>query len=128
MAKDRTMTFRASGKQILKAGQHYADASTDEAARAIVAALNLPAALDDRARRASLKGNRAMARVCRVLADDLRAGVMEEYMAGLQWGNVPVPNTASWTAEVGLSHGPCPHVADACVQALLPSPSPAVGK
>src|SRR3546814_16430636 len=35
------MTFRASGKQILKAGQHYADASTDEAARAIVAALNL---------------------------------------------------------------------------------------
>ena len=71
-------TFRASGKQILKAGQHYADASTDEAARAIVAALNLPAALDDRARRASLKGNRAMARVCRVLADDLRAGVMEE--------------------------------------------------
>src|SRR3546814_20613885 len=56
------MTFRASGKQILKAGQHYADASTDEAARAIVAALNLPAALDDRARRARLKGNRAMAR------------------------------------------------------------------
>jgi hypothetical protein len=76
------MTYRASGKQILKAGQHFADASTNEAARAIVAALNLPvmlsAVLDDRARRASLKGNRAMARVCRVLADDLRAGVMEE--------------------------------------------------
>src|SRR3546814_16981180 len=102
MAKDRTMTFRASGKQILKAGQHYADASTDEAARAIVAALHLPAALDDRARRASLKGNRAMARVCRLLADDLRPGATEESMAGLQWGNVPVPNTTSLQADVGL--------------------------
>jgi len=72
------MTYRANGKQVLHGGSHFADASTDEAARAIVAALNLPAALDDRARRANLKGNRAMARVCRVLADDLRAGVMEE--------------------------------------------------
>src|SRR3546814_17432205 len=74
------MTFRASGKQILKAGQHYADASTDEAARAIVAALNLPAALDDRALRASLQGTQAMARVGRVLAHDPRAGGREEYM------------------------------------------------
>jgi hypothetical protein len=72
------MTYRANGKQVLHGERHFADASTDEAARAIVAALNLPAILDDRARRASLKGNRAMARVCRVLADDLRAGVMEE--------------------------------------------------
>lgn len=72
------MTYRASGKQVLKGAAHFADASSPDAARAIVAALNLPAALDDRARRASLKGNRAMARVCRVLADDLRAGVMEE--------------------------------------------------
>src|SRR3546814_3200333 len=78
MAKERTMTYRASGKQVLKAGEYFADASTNEAARVIVAALNLPAVLDDRARRASLKGNRAMARVCRVIADDLRAGVMEE--------------------------------------------------
>lgn len=77
------MFFKCHGKQVLRLmghgeKEHFADASTDEAARAIVAALNLPAALDDRARRASLKGNRAMARVCRVLADDLRAGVMEE--------------------------------------------------
>src|SRR3546814_7689500 len=50
MAKDRTMTYRASGKQVLKAGEYFADASTNEAARVIVAALNLPAVLDDRAR------------------------------------------------------------------------------
>lgn len=71
-------TFRASGKQILRAGQHYADASTDEAARVIVAALNLPAALDGRASRANRAGNRSTARIYRILADDLRAGVMEE--------------------------------------------------
>src|SRR3546814_9717801 len=41
MAKDRTMTYRASGKQVLKAGEYFADASTNEAARVIVAALNL---------------------------------------------------------------------------------------
>src|SRR3546814_14751101 len=55
MAKDRTMTYRASGKQVLKAGEYFADASTNEAARVIVAALNLPAVLDDRARRADRK-------------------------------------------------------------------------
>ncbi|ODU28769.1 hypothetical protein [Sphingopyxis sp. SCN 67-31] len=72
------MTFRASGKQILKAGEHFADASTDEAARVIVAALNLPATLEARASRANRAGNRSAARIYRVLADDLRAGVMEE--------------------------------------------------
>src|SRR3546814_993401 len=40
-------------------------------------------------------------------------------MAGLQWGNVPVPNTASWTAEVGLSLGRCPYFADAGIPALI---------
>lgn len=72
------MTFRASGKQILRGDEHIADCASVPLASTIAALLNLPAALDDRARRASLKGNRAMARVCRVLADDLRAGVMEE--------------------------------------------------
>src|SRR3546814_21187437 len=37
MAKDRTMNYRASGKQVLKAGEYFADASTNEAARVIVA-------------------------------------------------------------------------------------------
>src|SRR3546814_17365090 len=49
-------------------------------------------------------------------------------MAGLQWGNVPVPNTASWTAEVGLSLGRCPHFADAGVPALVQSCAQGVGK
>lgn len=73
------MTYRASGKQILASdGSHFADASTVEAAQVIADALNLPAILDARASRADRAGNRAMARTYRVLADDLRAGVMED--------------------------------------------------
>ncbi|MGV1682976.1 hypothetical protein [Sphingopyxis sp. NJF-3] len=71
------MTFRASGKQVLKDGAHYADARTDAAAIAIASALNLPAELDARASRANRVGNRSAARIYRILADDIRAGVME---------------------------------------------------
>jgi hypothetical protein len=73
------MTFRANGKQVLTSdGGHVADCSTPALASTIAAALNLPAILDARASRANRAGNRSAARIYRILADDLRAGVMEE--------------------------------------------------
>lgn len=71
------MTFHATGKQVFRDGAHYADACTPEAAQEIVARGNLPETLEARASRANRAGNRSAARIYRILADDIRAGVME---------------------------------------------------
>lgn len=47
---------------------------------------------------------------------------------GLTWGNVPVPNTASWSAEEGLMLGQCPHFADAGLPAIVQRSAQGEGK
>jgi len=49
-------------------------------------------------------------------------------VTALLWGNVPVPNTASWSAEDGLSLGPCPYFPNAGVPALVQSSAQGQGK
>ena len=49
-------------------------------------------------------------------------------MTALQWGNVPVPNTASWSAEEGLHLGNCPHFAYAGIPALVQRSAQGQGK
>lgn len=71
------MTFRASGKQVLRGDQHIADAASNAWAARIAALLNLPAELDARASVAERKGVRRAGSIYRVIADDIRAGVME---------------------------------------------------
>lgn len=49
-------------------------------------------------------------------------------MSIIQWGNVPVPNTASWSAEEGLSLGSCPYFSDAGLPALVQKDAQGQGK
>lgn len=49
-------------------------------------------------------------------------------MSGLAWGNVPVPNTASWSAEEGLKLGSCPLFPDAGRPALVQADRQGEGK
>lgn len=46
----------------------------------------------------------------------------------LSWGNVPVPNTAAWSGEDGLSLGRCSHFAEAGMPALVQRSAQGEGK
>ena len=69
------MTFRASGKQILRGDEHVAACASAPLASTIAGLLNLPAWLDARADRCR---SRWGARLYRIIADDLRARLHEE--------------------------------------------------
>lgn len=69
------MTFRASGKQILRGDEHIADCASAPLASTIAGLLNLPAWLDHRAERCR---SRWGARLYRIIADDIRARLHED--------------------------------------------------
>lgn len=71
-----TGPFTTCGKQVLRAGEHFADATDVAAAVSIAAMMNLPDWLDAKADAAPPKA-RVAARFCRALASDLRAGLHE---------------------------------------------------
>ena len=64
--------YTRTGKQILHDGRHFADGDTEDAAQAIVDAMNVPAWLYEQA---SKTRSRATARAWRVAADNIRAGM-----------------------------------------------------
>lgn len=63
-------TFTNNGKQILRDGQHYADAVDSEAGQEIFDALSIPDWLDAEADKCR---QRATARAWRIAADNIRA-------------------------------------------------------
>lgn len=65
------MTFTATNTTVLHNGQPYATAATEQAAQDIADMMNLPAWLEQRTEQA--KATRAVKRIYRVLASDLRA-------------------------------------------------------
>lgn len=46
----------------------------------------------------------------------------------LVWGNIPVPNTASWSAEEGIELGKCPHFPKTGLPALVQRSAQGQGK
>lgn len=66
--------FRSIGKQVLRGADHFADAASETAAKAIVTAMNTPDWLDAEADRCRHRGT---ARAWRIAADNIRAGLNE---------------------------------------------------
>jgi hypothetical protein len=73
------MTFSSAGKQVLKGGHHFADASDEAAAQAIVEAMNAPAKIEDHLEREAARRPRAKAftRGIRYAVDEIRARFWE---------------------------------------------------
>lgn len=70
------MKFTAHGKQIKRGDDHIADCINPEMASKIADLLNLPTWLDGRADRLT-KHTKSGARMLRVIANDIRAGLHE---------------------------------------------------